>query len=303
VENITATQLQDLFAEAVAAQPEDKGVGRIHNSTAEELEDRLVLLLKEPAVNLTNITTEVLVQDVERRYHINCFLQATADWREIVPDEGGVSTITQFINQGAANVGGARLATILEEFYFLALPYRFRLKDQDSTPSIDALQQVMLGATIGQIKALHEIVTFADYRGIQETNVLLAVLNEQEASLGDPFTADVNTTWSAGQDERVPLSTMIVEWGRIQCFIVFLELCRLLIPELQELVVAPADECAVAGDRINEDNTRELPLNTIYRIQGWYYARSRECGESCGIVSKCYKTLLYEMYKISVLQK
>jgi hypothetical protein len=53
VENITATQLQDLLAEAVAAQPEDKGVGRIHNSTAEELEDRLVLLLKEPAVNLT----------------------------------------------------------------------------------------------------------------------------------------------------------------------------------------------------------------------------------------------------------
>jgi hypothetical protein len=106
-----------------------------------------------------------------------------------------------------------------------------------------------------------------------------------------------------------PMGTTNITTGtfgiqKLQCFIVFLELCRLLIPELQELVVAPADECAVAGDRINEDNTRELPLNTIYRIQGWYYARSRdECGESCGIVSKCYKTLLYEMYKISVLQK
>jgi hypothetical protein len=133
--------------------------------------------------------------------------------------------------------------------------------------------------------------------------VLLAILNEQEASLGDPFTTDVDNTWSAGQDERVLLSSMIVEWRRIQCFIVFLELCRLLIPELQDLAVAPADECAFAGDRINKDNTRDLPVNTIYRVQGWYYARCRDCGESCRIVSKCYKTLLYEMYKLSMLQK
>jgi hypothetical protein len=134
----------------------------------------------------------------------------------------------------------------------------------------------MFGASMGRVKALYEIVTFADYREIKETHILLGIIHKNEASLGDIFEDDIEqhtgTTTPSNDaafiNEDRLLSTTVREWGRIQCFIVFVELCRLLIPELQDIVVAPADGCFVPGDQINEYGTRDIPTNVIYRVHG-----------------------------------
>lgn len=300
VEDMNAQDLYELCLEASAASSsKDPSVEYAHNITTEELKDRLVETVKEPVINLTNIATEVFVQDVERRFYVNAFLKASNDWTVLEPDDVSISRITQLVNYNNVHIGGNRMATVLEEFYFLALPYRFRLKDQNSTPSIDGLQQVLFGAEAGQIKALYEIVTFSDVRNVKETSILLGILDKVEATLKEHTNLCSESVWKLPdlKSGYKLLNHMIKHWGRIQCFVTFLEMCRVLVPELQEIVVGAADDCVVAGDRIDTGGIRNIPENVIYYIQGWYYAR---VNKNTGILSKCYKTLIYNLYSNQV---
>ena len=189
------------------------------------------------------------------------------------------------------------MATILEEFYFMALPYRFRLHEQDSTPSIDVMHQNLFGAHAGHVKALCEIATFSDITSVQDSNVLLAVLDNIETGLKkyDQDTNKYDSRWVLPNQEESHhlLEMMIDEWGLLQCFCSFLEMCRCLIPEIQDLSIGATDDCVVSGDKIDVTGVRHIPYNVIYRHQGWYYLNLKEGG----VVSNCYKTLLGHAYR------
>lgn len=269
VEGKTSEELYELCKNASKLlEGKDQTIEHLQKVTNEEKFDIARSLVCQPRLNVNSLITEIAVQDIERRFFINQFLNSTKDF--ITLDEDYSDLLLQQLSHKHVNITGNRMGSVLEEFFFLSLPYRFRLKDRDSTPSVDVLHQTLLGANAGEIKALYEIATFDDFKEVHQSDLILKQIQTME------------TTARTMQNL---VSEIIYIWVKLECFLAFLEMCRILIPQLADFSVAAVDE----------PQSKVIPCNVIYRFKGWYYVKLE--GDGQGVVSEDYKKILGYAFK------
>lgn len=119
------------------------------------LKHKLEKHIKESPLNTAHIVNEIMCQFVEPQIYIHDFLKITQSWpclEETMTDAEITDCITSFeqdICEKQIKLMDGRQGGMREELYYIVLPTRLRLHNQDSTPVVDILTNILLGTQPG----------------------------------------------------------------------------------------------------------------------------------------------------------
>lgn len=136
------------------------------------LKHKLEKHLKESPLNTAHIVNEIMCQFVEPEIYIHQFLKITQSWpclEEKMTDTEITECIISFeqdICEKQIKLMDGRQGGMRKELYYIVLPARLRLHNQDSTPVVDILTNILLGTQPGTCRFFFEIVDFSSIKNI-----------------------------------------------------------------------------------------------------------------------------------------
>lgn len=239
-------------------------------------------VMTEGRFNSLTALNELMVQYCEPEIHIEYFLRVTDDWEEVEPNQELIQRLETNLYDKTVNTT-ARLITCREELYNIVMPLRFRLHEQDSTPAIDVYTQQLLGAQAGFIRSFYELSRFSDLAKSENSTDVINTIDAIMKIINNIETQETDFTLHPTSEFMYNYTQSIInEWARGMCFVIYVEIIRNLITELMQLEIAEVDK-----------GLDEIKDFRLFYYKGFYYGKVN--GE--GFVSKCFKSLLSKLFE------
>lgn len=298
LDTMTTEDILSLCAKSRQFLTSNTNAQQISSSSCEEVGHAVSQVVKDPCLNIANLVNEIIVQSIEPEYLEEMFLTTVDSWEELDPEES-IDEFLSLISSHIIDILNGRESVLRNELFKLVLPGRFQLPGLENTAVLDIIINTLLGTTMGSVKSIFEIITFANMVDVKSSNEILKIISELEAQIDQKsdeqqalIESESNWTMPGKRGLEIFTNVAKMEWGRHMCFIMFLELVRRLVPALTYTQVGCVSRCVLDQDFVKKDNkdtyVRCIPANTIYYSRGFYFAK----WETKGFCSSSYKVLL-----------
>ena len=269
-------------ADEAAFSASDKDMMSDTKINEEHVYSNLNKIICEGRFNSITPLNELVVQYTEPEINIDYFLRMTDEWEELEENPFEIGKFESCIKDKTVNVLG-RLVTCREELYNIALPLRFRLYEQDSTPAIDVYLQQLLGCHAGLVRAFYEICNFSDFKRCNNSTDVIEIINKIMKNISSSRTTTFDFTLQPNEDLLDEYAAVLIrEWGRVMCFVTYVEIVRNTLPALMNLEIKEIDK-----------GLDDIQPMRLYYYKGYYFCKS---DVDVGYVSKCFKTLLAKIH-------
>lgn len=252
----------------------------VNKIETEEMQRVIEDAVKNNDLNLENLLHIISAYLMEPIHMVDKFILATRDFIELDVDIEDHNFLETMGNK-AAQISTSRICTLRDELTKLLMPRFARLKDMDSIPALDEIIQVLHGGNICDIKAFYELVTFSDFTNIMDVSGILFKIKNMESTINC--------------EQENSFKKWKLQWGKLICFLVYVELCRQLIPSCTHIEIGCVDD--PTDSDIITNGHRKLPLRTIFYYQNNYYMRITN---DYAIKCVCYKKLLHQFVTLTI---